>query len=108
MRLVTPKELLQLTINARASQRALDDRKPTPDHTPVVRLVAPALEAAWIASELHECRRLYGVTYFSTHAYLATFDLRELEALGSLVRRDPGFRPVGPLSHYAREARAAC
>ncbi len=58
MRLLTPAEILQFTLNGRQSAGALERRDPLPDHWPVVRLIAPTLGCAWLASEIHDRRKL--------------------------------------------------
>ena len=92
--------------------RLLEERGEHFDPMPIVKLVVPGAGAAWLLSSIDP--RTPGIAFgladlgFPEMGYIDLDELQALCAGGELpVQPDPGFRPVKPLSAYARDARRA-
>ncbi|MBS0341380.1 MAG: DUF2958 domain-containing protein [Proteobacteria bacterium] len=82
------------------------------DPPPIVKLIVPGTQAAWLLSSIDP--RTPGIAFgladlgFPEMGYIDLDELEELCTGGELpVQRDRGFHPVKPLSAYARDARLA-
>ena len=82
------------------------------DPHPVVKLYVPGSGATWLLSAVDP--RAPGIAFgladlgFPEVGYISLEELEEVRASGRVpLEQDQGFRPVKPLSEYARDARRA-
>lgn len=110
MKLLTDDIRAALEANARASDEARAEGRREPDHEPVARFFNPVGSATWLVTEIDEDDIMFGLADLGFGSpELGSVSLDELQGvelpLGLGIERDIAFRPLAPLSEYARVAR---
>ena len=114
MRLLTSSLQLQLLRNGRLSAQCSRNGRTAPDFLPVVKLFTPDAACTWLLTELDPDDQdiAFGLCDLGLgFPELGCVRISELASvrgsLGLPVERDLHFSPVGTISVYADEARAA-
>jgi hypothetical protein len=112
MLLYTAAQKKRLLANAKATLDAQSQRKPEPDHKPVIKLFNPVGAGTWLFTEMDENEIAFGLCDLGMGiaelGYQSITEMRDLKLpLGLGIERDYHYEAESSLSEYAKRARIA-